>query len=132
MKFSGGSEALEKAEKRILESLENMRDTIVRLASDLIQIPTVNPPGENYSEISSFLSKKMDEIGLKVEVFQAPESKLRELGLEPPRPIVIGTLEAGKPEEALHFNGHYDVVPPGEGWTVEPFKPTIRNGRLYG
>ena len=129
MNFPGSSE---EAERRILERLENMRDNIVRLSSDLIRIPTVNPPGENYGEISSFLSKKMDEIGLKVEVFQVSESKLKELGLKPPRPVVVGTLEAGKPEEALHFNGHYDVVPAGEGWTVEPFKPTVRNGRLYG
>ena len=27
---------------------------------------------------------------------------------------------------------HLDVVPPGEGWTVEPFGGLVRDGRLYG
>lgn len=36
---------------------------------------------------------------------------------------------AGK---VLHFTGHFDVVPPGEGWTVDPFGGDLRNGRVYG
>jgi acetylornithine deacetylase len=27
---------------------------------------------------------------------------------------------------------HLDVVPPGEGWTRDPFIPVVENGRLYG
>jgi succinyl-diaminopimelate desuccinylase len=132
MKFSGDPEVLGETEGRILKRLENMRDAIVRLTSELIRIPTVNPPGEGYSEICSFLSKRMDEMGLEVEVFQAPESKLKELNLSPPRPIVIGTMKGENPVETLHLNGHYDVVPPGKDWTTEPFKPTVKNGKLYG
>jgi succinyl-diaminopimelate desuccinylase len=30
------------------------------------------------------------------------------------------------------FAGHSDVVPPGDGWSHDPFTPTIRNGVLYG
>ncbi len=30
------------------------------------------------------------------------------------------------------FAGHVDVVPPGEGWTTDPFDPDIRDGMLYG
>lgn len=30
------------------------------------------------------------------------------------------------------FAGHLDVVPPGEGWTSDPFAPEIRDGMLYG
>jgi succinyl-diaminopimelate desuccinylase len=40
--------------------------------------------------------------------------------------------EIGKGEKELGFNGHYDTVPPGEGWTTDPLKPTIKKGRLYG
>ncbi|HEX4948050.1 MAG TPA: acetylornithine deacetylase/succinyl-diaminopimelate desuccinylase family protein, partial [Blastocatellia bacterium] len=32
----------------------------------------------------------------------------------------------------LHFNGHLDVVPVGDGWTVDPFAGIVRDGRLYG
>jgi succinyl-diaminopimelate desuccinylase len=30
------------------------------------------------------------------------------------------------------FAGHLDVVPPGEGWTSDPFAAEIRGGMLYG
>jgi succinyl-diaminopimelate desuccinylase len=32
----------------------------------------------------------------------------------------------------LHFNGHYDVVPPGSGWTLDPFGGELHDGRIYG
>jgi succinyl-diaminopimelate desuccinylase len=30
------------------------------------------------------------------------------------------------------FAGHVDVVPPGEGWTTDPFAPEVRGDLLYG
>jgi succinyl-diaminopimelate desuccinylase len=30
------------------------------------------------------------------------------------------------------FAGHLDVVPPGDGWTSDPFAPAVRDGLLYG
>jgi succinyl-diaminopimelate desuccinylase len=32
----------------------------------------------------------------------------------------------------VHFNGHFDVVPAGAGWTVDPFAAVVRDGRIYG
>jgi succinyl-diaminopimelate desuccinylase len=32
----------------------------------------------------------------------------------------------------VHFNGHFDVVPAGEGWTVDPFGGVVRDGRIWG
>ncbi len=33
--------------------------------------------------------------------------------------------------EHLCFAGHLDVVPPGEGWSSDPFVPTEKNGFVY-
>lgn len=44
----------------------------------------------------------------------------------------IGYLEYGASEEYVAVLGHLDVVPPGEGWTMPPFQPVVRAGRLYG
>ncbi len=30
------------------------------------------------------------------------------------------------------FNGHTDVVPPGDNWTVDPFAAEIRDGKIWG
>ena len=32
----------------------------------------------------------------------------------------------------MHFNGHFDVVPVGSGWTLDPFAAILRDGKLYG
>ena len=32
----------------------------------------------------------------------------------------------------VHLNGHFDVVPAGAGWTVDPFGGDVRDGRIYG
>jgi succinyl-diaminopimelate desuccinylase len=32
----------------------------------------------------------------------------------------------------LHFNGHYDVVPPGSGWSVNPFSADLHDDLIFG
>jgi len=70
------------------------------------------------------------------------ETALKELGFSCTR-LSFGA-EAGRPPiENLYaklgtsgpnfcFAGHTDVVPVGQGWTVEPFEGTVVNGALYG
>ncbi len=40
---------------------------------------------------------------------------------------------SGAPGRSLLFNGHVDIMPPGdlELWDSHPFKPEIRDGRIY-
>jgi len=46
-------------------------------------------------------------------------------------PVVVGTV-AGPPQApVLLIYGHYDVQPPGPGWTTDPFVPVVRRGSLY-
>jgi acetylornithine deacetylase/succinyl-diaminopimelate desuccinylase family protein len=45
---------------------------------------------------------------------------------------VVARLPGREKGKTLLLNGHIDVVPPGEGWTVDPFGAEIRDGRLYG
>ena len=32
----------------------------------------------------------------------------------------------------VHLNGHFDVVPAGDGWTMDPFCGEVRDGRIWG
>ncbi len=45
---------------------------------------------------------------------------------------VAGRIELGSGNEILGVLGHVDVVPAGEGWTTDPFKPEIKDGKMYG
>ena len=49
-----------------------------------------------------------------------------------PRWNVIGTRRGAAARPCVHLNGHIDVVPAGEGWTLDPFGGVVRAGRLYG
>jgi acetylornithine deacetylase len=94
---------------------------LIDLASALIRIPSVNPPG-NEQAIAEFLMDYCRALGLTTTVS----------AVAPGRPNVVARLESGKPGPHLIFNGHTDVVPAGGGWSTDPFTPVVRNGRLYG
>ena len=110
---------------------------MVSKLSELVSIPTVNPPGKHYEEAAGLIAEWLKEAGMNVELIKIPEDWLdKHYPYSPahrghPRIIVYG--RTGRRDRVLHFNGHYDVVPPGTGWSVtEPFKPLVRDGRLYG
>jgi acetylornithine deacetylase len=57
----------------------------------------------------------------------------REWGLDVTRDEVAVRVEVGGGAgPTLALVSHLDVVPPGNGWTREPFTPTIEGERLYG
>ncbi|AHF80989.1 M20 family metallopeptidase [Thermococcus paralvinellae] len=107
----------------------------LRTLFELVKIPTVNPPGENYERIAKFLQKELENIGFDTELIEVLEEYLdKTYPYSPqhkgkPRFIVYGKIGKG---ESLHFNGHYDVVPPGKGWRHNPFSPTIEGNKIYG
>ncbi len=115
---------------RVLAEVEAARDEIVAFAADLVRIPTVNPPGEAYETCAHLLGDRLRHCGFDVRYLVAddrPEHSTRY-----PRVNVVGRREAARAGPVVHLNGHLDVVPPGEGWTVDPFAGLVRDGRLYG
>jgi acetylornithine deacetylase/succinyl-diaminopimelate desuccinylase-like protein len=72
-------------------------------------------------EAAAFLSDRLGAVGADVEELSTPGGP----------PVVVG--RAGGPPAApvVLVYGHYDVQPPGPGWTTDPFTPTTRDGVLY-
>ena len=115
---------------RLLAEVDRARDEGVELAAELIRVPTVNPPGEYYRECAELLGERLKVYGFEVEYHVAadrPEHTPRW-----PRVNVIGRRRGGGARPCVHLNGHLDVVPAGEGWSLDPFGGTVRDGRLYG
>jgi acetylornithine deacetylase len=94
---------------------------LLDLASALIQIPSENPPG-NERPVAEFLASYLSDLGLPTEL----------LDFAPGRTNVLSCLAGPRPGPHLIFNGHIDVVPAGDGWSLDPYKPEVRDGRLYG
>ena len=114
---------------RILEEVDRAADEIVQFTADLVRIPTINPPGEEYDGCAHFLGDFLLECGFSVEYIAADGRA--EHTTRYPRVNVIGTRRGG-PGPLVHLNGHIDVVPAGNGWTVDPFGGLVRDGRIYG
>jgi acetylornithine deacetylase len=65
--------------------------------------------------------------------------EMRRLGLQvhlqevlPGRPNVIAVLDTGRAGPTLLYNGHLDTLPIPAGYTHDPFKSFVREGRCYG
>ena len=98
------------------------KDDAVRLLADLVRVPTVNPPGSDVPG-AELLARELDRRGLKPELTEVAPGQANVTAR------IRGTGEA----PALLFNGHIDVVPPGEvPWKHAPFGAQIEDGRLYG
>lgn len=118
------------AEQRVLERIDSMASEAVAFLQELIVIPTVNPPGENYRPCAELIGSRLSEFGYDVAYVDA--SGMPEHTSEHPRVNVIGALRDSPARPCLHFNGHFDVVPVGDGWTLDPFSGLIRDGKIFG
>ena len=115
---------------RVLAAIEASRDEIVDFTAALIRVPTVNPPGEAYQECARLIGNRLTASRFVVDYIPAigrPEHTRKF-----PRINVVGFRPGGVEHPLVHLNGHYDVVPPGAGWTFDPFAGTVRDGRIYG
>ena len=114
----------------LFRRIDARRDELAALTADLIRIPTVNPPGDAYEACARFLGERLATRGFAVDYLRA-EGAVGDSDRYP-RLNVVARKDGSRSGPCVHFNSHIDVVPPGEGWTVEPFAGDIRDGRVYG
>src|SRR3954470_5809769 len=93
----------------------------VVLASRLIAWKRITPAT---GEVFDVLEEALVSIGFEVHRFVAGEA--------PDGPVENLFATRGSGGTHFGFAGHLDVVPPGDGWRGDPFKPEIRGGLLYG
>jgi len=115
---------------RVLHEVERATDELVDFTAGMIRIPTINPPGEHYEDCARYIGDRLASLGFETEYIAAegrPEHTRQH-----PRVNVVGTRHGVRPRPTVHLNGHFDVVPVGQGWTVDPFAGLVRDGRVYG
>ena len=104
-------------------------DQELRFLQNLIQVPTDTPPGNNapHAERAADL---LDAMGLHTERHPVPMDVVQAAGLQSVTNLVVHRRYGEGPTIAL--NAHGDVVPPGEGWTQDPYGGAVVDGHLYG
>ena len=104
-------------------------DDEVRFLQELVRVPTDTPPGDNapHAERTAGLLRAF---GFAPELHPVPDEAVHAQGMRSITNVVVRRRHGPGPTIAL--NAHGDVVPPGEGWTHDPYGGEIADGKLYG
>jgi acetylornithine deacetylase/succinyl-diaminopimelate desuccinylase family protein len=118
----------------IVESAHDLEPSAISLLEELIETPSVNPPGE-YEAVHDLLVSRYEDYDWDVETVWTPEAVLEELGLptEYPRPNVLAYATRGE-GPTIALNVHLDTVPVDDpsAWDHDPFGAEIDDGRIWG
>ena len=104
-------------------------DEQVQFLQELIRVPTDTPPGNNAPHAER-AAQLLTEMELAPEKYPVPQAQAQAHGLQSITNLLVRRkYGAGK---TVLLNAHGDVVPPGEGWTKEPYGGEIEDGKIYG
>jgi succinyl-diaminopimelate desuccinylase len=104
-------------------------DEQVKFLQALVQVPTDTPPGNNAPHADR-TAELLKAFGYAAEKHVVPEADVKAYGLQSITNLIVRRpYGAGK---TIALNAHGDVVPPGEGWTHDPYGGEIENGAMYG
>lgn len=112
-------------------------DTLLKIATEILaeSIKYKTYYGNEYEEIVEYYADVLSRYGVSVTIHRVPDEYTRRHispQCNPDKPRYILIARTGRGCRTLQFNGHYDVVPPGEGWSHDAFSPLIVDNRIYG
>ncbi|MCC2636097.1 MAG: family metallo-hydrolase [Ramlibacter sp.] len=104
-------------------------DEEVRFLQELVRVPTDTPPGNNTPHADRTVDL-LKAFGMQAEKYPVPQDEVQAQGLQSITNVVVRRHYA--PGRTIALNAHGDVVPPGEGWTKDPYGGVVEDGMLYG
>ena len=131
-------------EQLVCAEIERRRDELVELAADLIAFDTtarnVGEPARQERALQEYLAARLRAVGAEIDLWEPDAERMRGKPLVPPgldfagRPQLVARVRGGGGGRSLLLNGHIDVVSgdPVEQWSSPPFRPEVRDGKLYG
>ncbi|MEQ8354807.1 MAG: ArgE/DapE family deacylase [Kiloniellaceae bacterium] len=113
----------------ILSKLEAEQDAETRFLAELVKVPSDNPPGDCQAH-AEHVAALLEGLGFEIERHPVPRDTVEAAGMISATNLVVRRRFGDGPVIAL--NAHGDVVPPGEGWTRDPYGAEIADGWMYG
>ncbi len=108
-------------------------DEEVRFLQELVRVPTDTPPGNNAPHAVR-TAELLQGFGLEAEAHPVPTQAVQDYGMQSITNLIVRREYGDEGDEGprIALNAHGDVVPPGDGWTHDPYGAEIDNGNLYG
>lgn len=107
-------------------------DEELRFLQELVRVPTDTPPGNNAPHARR-TAELLRAFGMQAEEHAVPQTEVQAHGLQSITNLIVrrayGAAGSGP---VIALNAHGDVVPPGDGWTRDPYGGEIVDGKLYG
>ena len=120
--------------KRIHDYLAGQRDAQARFLAELVKVPSDNPPGD-CAPHALRAAALLEQLGFKVERHPVPEALVKAVGMKSCINLIVRE-RFGDGGPTIAMNAHGDVVPPGSGWTADPYGAEVRGesseARMYG
>jgi acetylornithine deacetylase/succinyl-diaminopimelate desuccinylase-like protein len=111
------------SQEEVFGYIEKNRDAHLGYVKELVNQPSISTQNIGITECAEKVRQMMDRVGLKAKLLPTRGN-----------PVVFGEYRSPRAKQTILFYNHYDVQPPEplEQWVSEPFKPEIREGKLFG
>lgn len=109
--------------------LDQRADEQVLMLQRLVQVPSDNPPGDGV-EHALCATELLELLGFEVEQYRVPNEVCQQHGLQRVMNLVV--RHRFGPGPTVILNAHGDAVPPGGGWSKDPYGGEVEKGWLYG
>jgi acetylornithine deacetylase/succinyl-diaminopimelate desuccinylase-like protein len=111
--------------KKIVRFIDDRRAEIIQFTGELISTPSETPTGDERA-VTRLLADKLDQLGLNGSWIASDV---------PEHPNLLYRLSGKGTGRTLLYVAHTDTKPVGDAapqWATDPFRATIRDGRMYG
>ncbi len=105
-------------------------DEQVAFLQQLVRVPTDTPPGDNAPHAEK-TAELLQAFGFDAEKHAVPAAEVQACGMQSITNLIV-RRRYGAGGRTIALNAHGDVVPPGEGWTHDPYGGEIVDGQMFG
>ncbi|WP_425457165.1 M20/M25/M40 family metallo-hydrolase [Cupriavidus campinensis] len=106
-------------ETTLTQTIDALRPQQEAFLAELVKVPSDNPPGDCDAH-GKRAKTLLEGLGFQVEAHKVPEDKVRAAGMISATNLLVRKT-FGKGGPTIAMNAHGDVVPPGLGWTQDPY-----------
>jgi len=118
------------ARNAMRDFLARERGAQIRFLAELAKTPSDNPPGDCRLHAEKAASL-LEALGFTVERHPVPDALAKANGMISCTNLIVRE-RFGEAGPTIALNAHGDVVPPGSGWSADPYGAELRDGFMYG